>query len=75
MATVADFDNYWIDIKTATAMLYQNMESERAGDMMPSYFGHALTREFVIAEVAYGAGRSVFFGKTVNLIDFGQLPR
>lgn len=65
MDTVREFYDYWTDIKTATMMLYENMESDRARDMMPSYFGHGLTREFAIAEVAYGAGRSVFgrFGR------------
>lgn len=62
MATVENFDSLWRDIKTASLILYENMDIDRSKlEMMPSYFGHGMTSELAGAEVAYGLGRSVLY--------------
>lgn len=69
MATVENHDSLWRDIKTATLILYENMDTEKPKlEMMPSYFGHGLTSELVGAEVAYGLGRSVCIKSLFNLL-------
>lgn len=61
MATVVNFDSLWRDVKTASLMVVENLESERPKlELMPSYFGHTLTSELLGAEIAYGMGRSVY---------------
>ncbi|KAF9795913.1 hypothetical protein SFRURICE_008553 [Spodoptera frugiperda] len=58
MATVVNFDSLWRDVKTASLMVVENLESERPKlELMPSYFGHTLTSELLGAEIAYGMGR------------------
>ena len=67
MATVETFDSFWRDLKTASLMVVENMDTERPKlEMMPSYFGHGLTSEFVGAEIAYGMGRSVYWNNFVT---------
>ncbi|XP_047035991.1 phosphatidylinositide phosphatase SAC2 isoform X2 [Helicoverpa zea] len=58
MATVETYNSFWRDFKTASMMVFENMDSERPKlEMMPSYFGHTLTSELLGAEIAYGMGR------------------
>lgn len=60
MDTIEQHDNVWKDLKMATMMVYDNMDSERPKlEMMPSYFGHPMTNELVSVEIAYGLGRFV----------------
>lgn len=66
MATIDELDDFWRDIKTASLMVYENMDTERPKlKMMPSYFGHPLTSELASAEIAYGMGRSVYIGFSI----------
>ncbi|KAI8423060.1 hypothetical protein MSG28_014146 [Choristoneura fumiferana] len=57
-ATIDELDSVWRDIKTASLMVFENMDTERPKlEMVPSYFGHPLTQELLSAEIAYGLGR------------------
>lgn len=63
MATIEEHDSLWRDIKTASMMVYENLDTERPKlELMPSYFGQPLTSELASAEIAYGMGRSVYAG-------------
>lgn len=69
MATIDEIDNLWRDIKTASLMVIENMDTERPKlELMPSYFGHHLTNEMASAEIAYGLGRSVVCWKIHMLL-------
>lgn len=58
--TIEEYNSIWRDFKTATILLYENMDNDKPKlAMMPSYFGHGLTSELVTVEIAYGIGRSV----------------
>lgn len=61
-ATIDEIDNLWHDIKTASLLVLENIDTERPKlEMMPSYFGHALTGEMVSVEITYRLGRSVLY--------------
>lgn len=61
MATVDEDDDLCRDVRVAAMMLYENMDSGQPKlELMPSYFGHSLTKEIVSVEIAYGIGRLVF---------------
>ncbi|CAH2096909.1 unnamed protein product [Euphydryas editha] len=57
-ATIDEIDNLWHDIKTASLLVLENLDTEKPKlEMMPSYFGHALTSEMVSVEITYKLGR------------------
>ncbi|XP_045506510.1 phosphatidylinositide phosphatase SAC2 isoform X2 [Colias croceus] len=57
MAAIEEFDSFWRDLKTASLMVVENVDSGAKLEMMPSYFGHGLANEFLGAEIAFGVGR------------------
>ncbi|XP_053619511.1 phosphatidylinositide phosphatase SAC2 isoform X2 [Plodia interpunctella] len=58
MATIDECDDFWRDVKTATLMVYENLNTDRPKlELVPSYFGHPLRNELVSAEIAFGMGR------------------